>query len=261
MAVLRYDPIIPCDRSFLPPSSPNLPFSLRLELPPPSRGAPIHTSSLVLNTIAESAGPPRAYPRAASRSPPPTQVHRHRARAPTACSSARGACARAAGEPRPADGGGGTSAASSFSTAWACWGRGACSADAGNAGCSSADVDPEAPVPTLDVALELLSVDQKTNALLPPATPLPTSQGRMLRFVPRDEDKNVVGVSPSLPSFRPLLAIMFYLMRPPARPYDPAETTTKPERGRTRRVRSGGGLLLSGDDLELEIRGLAPASR
>ncbi|KAJ7086519.1 hypothetical protein C8R44DRAFT_862070 [Mycena epipterygia] len=56
MAVLRYDPIIRCDRSFLAPSSflTKSPFSLGLELPPPSRGASINTSPLTLDPIAGS---------------------------------------------------------------------------------------------------------------------------------------------------------------------------------------------------------------
>ncbi|KAJ7108088.1 hypothetical protein C8R44DRAFT_857705 [Mycena epipterygia] len=165
-------------------------------------------------------------------------AHRHRARDPTARSSARGPCARAAGEPRPADGGGGTSAASSFSTAWACWGRGACIADAGNAGCSSADVDPEAPVLTLDMALELLAVDQSL-------TRGESKSCACLVLVLRFGILIFLGVLVSRDEYAAPA-------RDPAADVPGAHVAVRPP---------GGGLLLSGDDLELEIRGLAPASR
>ncbi|KAJ7086548.1 hypothetical protein C8R44DRAFT_893606 [Mycena epipterygia] len=172
-------------------------------------------------------------------------LHAHTPRAPpTARYSAWGSHACAAGEPRPAGGGGATSVCELRPLP-------------GHAG-GAARVVPmrgrglQDPVPTLEMAPELLGVDLSCESksymytLAPPATLLPMFKGRMLRFSYECDEGDV--------QQRRCV---------PAHPYNPTATTTKTRtRASTARMRSAtaGGLLLSGDDLEFAIRGLAPAS-
>ncbi|KAJ7086536.1 hypothetical protein C8R44DRAFT_893591 [Mycena epipterygia] len=247
MAVLRYDPIIRC--FLLPPSSPNVPFSLGLKLPPPSHGAPIRTLSLALDPIAESAEYPYPPMPATAVTPPwvthpplhahthasrPVHpihpgAHRHRHRPPHGVllrpGPARPRCRGASACRRRRCDIGCELVLHSLGKL----GRSACGADAGDAGCSSADADPQAPVPALEVAPELLAVDQRLprgesrncadDTPPPPATLLPTSKGRTLRLRSR------------------VMKVVYnnVVVRRPARPYNPA-AITKHERGRTRRV-------------------------
>ncbi|KAJ7086554.1 hypothetical protein C8R44DRAFT_893618 [Mycena epipterygia] len=114
----------------------------------------------------------------------------------------------------------------SFSTAWARWGRGACDANAGDAGCSSAHADPEAPVPMLEAALavdlSLTPAESRSCAYVYTATLLLTFKWRTLRA-------------------------------PPCTPIRP-RGNNKNTNTRARRVcvRLRGGLLLSGDSDDLE---------
>ncbi|KAJ7086542.1 hypothetical protein C8R44DRAFT_991608 [Mycena epipterygia] len=113
--------------------------------------------------------PPRAYPRAASCPPPPTQAHRHRPRPPHGTLLHPGPRARRGSlSLKPG------AATSASSAAWVRWGRRACGTDAGGAHTAVLPMHPGVS-------------KSYTHTLLPPATLLPTSKGRTLRLLPRDE--------------------------------------------------------------------------
>ncbi|KAJ7086515.1 hypothetical protein C8R44DRAFT_901276 [Mycena epipterygia] len=120
---------------------------------------------------------------------------------------------------------------------------------AGGADSSSVDADP-GPMLKVTLAVDLTSTPGEsrtyTYTLLPPATLLPTFKGRALCFSSRVMKAMYTNVCAALRAHT-----------------IPRQQQPKHERTSTRRVcaRLRGGLLLSGDDLEFRICGLAPASR
>ncbi|KAJ7086566.1 hypothetical protein C8R44DRAFT_901341 [Mycena epipterygia] len=261
LAVFQYTPLPSC--STPSPSPPCIRIHRR---PPP----PPWVTHLALHAHT---------PRAASCPPPPTQARIGIGLwPPTERSSARGPHVCAAGEPQLAGGGGAASARELVLHGLSALGARAVRCRCGRrAESSSADADPETPVLMLDVAPELLAyvahcgrafdtgrVEELYISAAPAREPVANVQGvHAAVLIPHEGDVQKRHWCPSLPSIPSLAQNHFSPSAPPRVPIRPRGNNNENTNAGTRGAYafSGGGGLLSGDNLEFGVRVLAPAAR